>query len=188
MIKTVILVPLVFIITLILLRFFYLTKVRGKSKQKAGLVISDDIQKAYAFTKKHYDIYQLRQVTFMVYCSLLSFEETVKSLKICKYFKYHHWVDPNKDILELHFSILGISNEYLEKLKELAILLTQLLQDFYVERLGNLEYPLVYVTYIQEGEVVFWVAKNKYGNLLIQERALADDWKDMPNMEELEDD
>lgn len=179
---------LVILSLLILLCFLYLTLFKKCTKKETITIIGKNLVEVFEWIKKKYFIYILRKIVFQVKQDIRPFEDAVKKLNICKYVKGWYFMELSTDILELHFHIIGIADEYIKKLKYLSVLLNQVLQDFYIERLGNLRYPLVYITYIQEGEVVFWVAKNAYGNLLIQDRANADDRRDMPNTEELKND
>ncbi len=171
------------------LRFLYLTQIEKRANQEALTLIRSDIQKCVKSIKTHYNVYLLRQTVFNIYVYTLEpYEKAVRQLGICKYFKFMMPIEKNIDLIELHFTILGISKEYLDKLQELALLLERLLQDFFIERFGCIQYPLVHVSHIEEKKVVFEVAKNAYGNLLIQERISADECRNIPNMEELEDD
>lgn len=172
----------------LLVWYLYLSKGRGLSPSSTLNKMWEDTKKTYSFVKGKLEIEWLRKTVFAVYQDIKPFEKQVKELHICKYFKFYSCMDINKDIAEIRFKLLGISSEYKENTDDLAVLLCNLLQDFYVERLGTLSYPIVYVTHIQEGETVFQVAKNAYGNQLITQRAYTDSFRDMPNMEELEDD
>lgn len=143
-------------------------------------------KKGIKLLKKYARIYYLRSETYAVFQDIRPYESSVKNLKVCKYFKCAGTTDIGKDILEIQFRIIGISSEYQSCLKDLSLLLEQLLRDFYTERLG-FRIPYIYVTLLQEGELKIWVAKNKYGDELIQKRSCEDEWKDVPNMEDLED-
>lgn len=171
------------------LRFLYLTQIEKRANQEALTLIRSEIQKCVNSIKIHYNVYVLRQTIFNIYVHTLEpYEKVVRQLGICKYFRFMLLVEKNIDLVELHFTILGISKEYLDDLQELAFLLGRLLQDFFIERFGCIQYPLVHVSLIEEKKVVFEVAKNAYGNLLIQERVSADEYRNIPNMEDLTDD
>lgn len=181
-------VLLLSLLLVVIIRFIWLVQMRRYPKKEAVYIIADDMKNIAGSIKKGYWIYTQRQMVFMVYQDVRPFEETIKNLSICKYFKFSHLVELNRDILELHFVMLSISSGYSEKTPELATLLEKLFQDFYIERLGMIQYPLVHITNIQEGEAVFWVAKNAHGNLIVQQRAYTDERRDIPNTEELLDD
>lgn len=172
----------------LLVWYLYLLKGRGLSPSSALNKMWEDTKKTYSFVKNKLEIEWLRKTIFVICQDVRPFEKQVKDLHICKYFKFCSYINLNKDIAEIRFKLLGISSEYKENVDDLAILLCNLFQDFYIERLGNLSYPIVYVTNVQEGEIVFHVPKNAYGNQLIGKRAIADSFSDMPNMEDLEDD
>lgn len=144
-------------------------------------------KKCVKLLKEYARIYYLRSETYAVFQDIRPYETSVKNLNACKYFKCAGTADIGKDILEIQFRIIGISSEYQSCLKDLSLLLEQLLRDFYTERLG-FQIPYIYVTLLQEGELKIWAAKNKYGNELIQKRSYEDEWKDLPNLEDIEDD
>lgn len=175
-------------IATLIIWFLYLKEVKGLSPKEAIWVINDNIEKIGHFIYVKIEIYFLRKIRFAIYQNIEPYVEDVKALKICKYFKFVDTWEMDKDILEIRFKLIGISNEYKDALKELVVLLSNMLQDFYIERLGNLSYPFVYLTHIEEGRVVFWVAMNLYGNQKIQRRVEADSLREIPNTEELEDD
>lgn len=185
MMKAIILLVL-FLLVLTDLRLLYLTQRKNCPLKEAWLIILADIERAYRYLKEKLHIYISRKTQFLVIQDLVPFRKSVNDLSICKYFNGSYSVNVNEDIWELHFTIRGISSEYTENLEDLRILLGQVLQDFYKERLGYIQYPFVYVTHIQEGEAVFWVAKNLYGNDLIRKRSDAENQKDAPNTEDLE--
>ena len=145
------------------------------------------IKKAGTYISNQIRIYFMRSESYAVFQNIQPYELAVRDLNVCKYFKYAQTADIGRDILEIQFRIIGISSQYQSCLKELSLLLAQLLNDFYMERLGILT-PYIYVALLQEGELKFWVAKNRYGNVLIQKRSAADEWKDMPNTKDLKDD
>ena len=181
----------IFILTLFLILFgwyTYLTKGRGLTPSSALERMGEDTKKICYFIKNKLEIRWQRKEIFFINQDIRPFEKQVKELHICKYFKFFSIVDKNRDIAEIRFKLLGISSEYKENTDDLAVLLCNLFQDFYIERLGAFSYPIVYVTNVQEGEIVFHVAKNVYGNQLIAEQAVVDAFQDMPNMEDLEDD
>lgn len=157
--------------------------INGKSL-KACLALA---KKARKFIAESMRIYYLRSVKYAVFQDIRPYESSVRNLKVCKYFKCAGTADIGKDILEIQFRIIGISSECQSCLKDLSPLLEQMLRDFYTERLG-FQIPYIYVTLLQEGELRIWAAKNKYGDELIQKRSCEDEWKDAPNMEDLEDD
>lgn len=143
--------------------------------------------KAAKYIEKNVRIYYMRSETYAIFQNIKPFELAVKGLNACKYFKFVRAIDIGKDILEIQFYILGITSEYKSCLKDLSLILEQMLNDFYMERLG-VQSPRVHVILLQEEELKIWVAKNAYGNELIQERVTLDEWKDMPNLGDIEDD
>lgn len=172
----------------LLIWYSYLLKGRGLSPSSALNTMWEETKKAYIFIKDRLEIEWLRKTIFLINQDIKPFENQVKELHICKYFKFVSYMDLNKDVAEIRFKLLGISGEYKESADDLSVLLCSLFQDFYIERLGTLSYPIVYATHIQEGEAVFQAAKNAYGNQLITARMINDNFSDMPNMGELEDD
>ncbi|MEG0107805.1 MAG: hypothetical protein RR705_03005 [Lachnospiraceae bacterium] len=186
-------IVLILIIVIILVGWMlYLVQIKHYSKKESGLIIVDEIERACHFAKRNYNVYQLRQINFsiqqIIQQNMLAYEESVKKLHVCKYFKFSYYECVNQDILVLHMDILGISSEYQSQLSNLGTLLEKLLQDVCISRFGVLNYPLVYLSHVNEGAVSYVIARNAYGNSLVQQRRYSDDRNNIPNMEELEED
>lgn len=167
--------------------YLYLIRVKKLPHGEALDQILLSCSRAWQYIKKCLHIWWLRRTTYLVNQNIIPYESAIKDIKACKYFKYEKWKPHNMDITELHFTIMGITTQYQDNLADLSELLEKILQDFYKERLGPIQFPLVYALPIQKGKAVFLVANNAYGNEWIQERIYADDRKDIPNMEELTD-
>lgn len=181
------LIFLLLILLLYLLYPLYQGRIQQIINSKSAAAFIIFVKKAEKYITKFIRIYYLRSETYAVFQNIRPYEAAVKGLNACKYFKFVRTADIGRDILEIQFYIFGISSEYQSCQKDLALILGQLLNDFYMERLG-VHSPCVYVPLLQEGELKIWVAKNAYGNMLIQERAAMDEWKDMPDAGEIEDD
>lgn len=179
---------LIILLLLILGRILYLYEAKKYTAYEIVIVFIDDMQAVSLLIANVIHKWWLRRQKFQYIQNIMPYENTIKALKICKYFKFAFWADTDHDIAYLHFNVLSLTQEYRDNLKELSDLLQQILQDFYIERLGNLSYPLVYAMDVQENGAVFCVAKNAYGNEILQERILSIELSKIPGTEELEDD
>lgn len=176
------------LLTLIVLVALYLVKVEHVSLLDMIGYFLDFCINVYEYFNEHYHIWCLRQTRYPLGQDSKPFENRVAQQHLFKYFKYISCYLYDADVTVLVFKVHGIANEYKDNPTDLKPLLESLLRDFYIERLGNLSFPAVYVQHVQEGEATFLVANNAYGNEKIGQIREDDRLKGAPNMDELNDD
>ena len=145
-------------------------------------------RKGVRFIFRQLKIWYLRSINYFPFPSFEPFVKQVLELHICKIFKLLPFIDKDKDIWLVTFRIRGIVSEYLNNLDDLTILLTELLHDFLIAWFGAERYPFIYCISIREGEIVFWIAKNAYGNQKITDRMKSDEERNLPNVGDIDDD
>ncbi len=178
---------LLFVFFMFFLWWLWLVTMENLSCDGALHVTRRTCGNAWRYFNEFYRIYQLRQTVYPIYQTIEPFEHEVASRGVCKYFRFYRVESCDRDFSQLTFGVRGITAEYKDHPAELKPLLEALLQDFYIERLGNLSFPAVYAKNIQEGEATFLVANNAYGNERIGQIREADRLKGAPNMDALED-
>lgn len=169
--------------------FTYLIYFKDYMLRKIGKEISSLLNMSFQYFKKQLKIWYLRSKKFLSFPLYTNFIQQITDLHVCKVFKWHSCIekDNEPDIYILTFRILGISVEYQKNLVELGCLISELHQDFIIDWFGCINYPLSYLISIENGFIVFWVARNAYGNQLIKERMALDEERKLPNIGEIED-
>lgn len=165
----------------------YLTFIKGYTLRQIYIKVTSIFKKIYKWIAKKMTICSLRSQAYSLGQDSKDFERKMLELGICKYFKFLNYKIVKKDITELHFRILKISDEYSNNLSALKSLIGTLLLDFYAERLPNDSIPTVYIKYITDDIVSIWVASNKHGDILIQKEIETDENRTLPNVGDIED-
>lgn len=115
-----------------------------------------------------------RQQTYCINQNMSPYLEVIRRMNLCKYFQFISCEPLNGDITIFNFEIMGIHPEYRENMDVLKNILTATLRDFYIMRLGVRDAPPVFLSYVQEGELAFWVANNLHGARLLADRLVSD--------------
>ncbi|MDO4343932.1 MAG: ATP-binding protein [Eubacteriales bacterium] len=124
-----------------------------------------------------------RSQEYYIFQNLTPYIRTLQEMRIAKYINFAGNYHMNKDIEVFQFEIYGISDDYKKDMGVLGQLLTLKLRDFYVWKLKDFM-PVIYLTHLHEGEFVFWISRNKYGDELLYKCMETDRGRERPNIVE----
>lgn len=171
-------------VILLILWTVYLVVARSYTIATAIEFIFKNLHELYLMVKRILTALWERSQHYCIYQDFSPYIKSLKELRIAKYINYRGYDFVSPDVTAFSFEIIKINDEYKENITALSQLLTVTLRDFYIDRLGNYA-PAIYLSHIQEGEFVFWVARNLHGNNTVNERIESDRQQEKPDKREL---
>lgn len=180
---------ILFVTAVLLLYGFYLTKSgQAASADAAVKIICERIKSCARWINERLEIEALRSMTYSLEHDMRPYAATMKTQKICQYAKFIVPFHVNHDVLGLKFEVIKITPSNLEDLEGTRNMLCAMLRDFYIEKNGLSNIPAFCISSFQGNELIFWVAKNQYGDRYIEQRLIDDSNKGRPIDKEYTDD
>lgn len=145
-------------------------------------VIKDTVKQILHYSNRIKELATIsikRSQEYCIFQDVMPYLQVLKEMKVAKYVNFSKNYSINKDIEAFRFEIYGISTDYKKDMDVLKQLLTVKLRDFYIWKLKAFA-PAIYLTHVHEGEFVFWIAKNKYGDELLLKCVEADRKREQP--------
>lgn len=173
----------ILILIALVLFVFYLIRVRDQTIANIVNSINEKIYYIWRFAKNRVSILLERKQVYCIYQNLTPYIETIREMRVAKYIRFANSYLINQDVEAFRFEIYGINSDYKKDSNVLKQLLIVKLRDFYIEKLGDFA-PCVYLTHLQEGEFVVWVARNRHGDKVILERMESDRKRECPDTQD----
>lgn len=159
-----------------------LIEIRHEAWERITVSIGTVLCRAYGLGRDMAVAFLARRHIYNIYQNIGPYIETLKAMRLAKHICFLKNYPASQDVEVFQFEICGINDEYKKDIDVLGRLLTLKLRDFYLQKLGNFA-PGIYLSFLQEGEFTFWIAKNRYGDKVISDRMELDRRMERPYMQ-----